>query len=34
VYSGAFMDKAHIDNGGKVILPNSAMDELAHLNIV
>jgi ubiquitin fusion degradation protein 1 len=28
------VDKAHLDEGGKIILPNSAMDELAHLNIV
>ncbi|KAL0491348.1 ubiquitin fusion degradation protein [Acrasis kona] len=34
VYSGAFCGKSHIDNGGKIILPTSALDEIARLNIV
>jgi ubiquitin fusion degradation protein 1 len=46
VYTGAFCGKNHIDQGGKsrvlilfllkiiVILPTSALDELARLNIV
>eukprot|EP00667_Euglena_gracilis_P012658 EG_transcript_13015 len=33
-FTGAFVEKAHLDEGGKIILPNSAMHELAHLNVV
>lgn len=34
VYTGAFCGKPHLDDGGKIILPASALDELARLNIV
>lgn len=34
VYTGVFCGKPHIDNGGKIILPASALDEIARLNIV
>jgi len=34
VYTGAFIGKPHLDQGGKIILPASALDELARLNIV
>jgi len=33
-YTGAFCGKPHLDEGGKIILPASALDELARLNIV
>lgn len=34
VYTGAFAGKSHIDEGGKIILPSSTLEELANLNIV
>ncbi|KAL9642832.1 hypothetical protein ABK040_009907 [Willaertia magna] len=33
-YTGAFCSKPQIDEGGKIILPASALDELVRLNIV
>eukprot|EP01080_Neovahlkampfia_damariscottae_P011983 gene11983-5384_t len=33
-FSGAFSNKPEIDNGGKIILPPSALDELSRLNVV
>lgn len=34
VFTGAFCSKSGLDDGGKVILPASALDELVRLNIV
>ncbi|KAG2392615.1 hypothetical protein C9374_011340 [Naegleria lovaniensis] len=34
VYTGAFCGKPQLDEGGKIMLPASALDELARLNIV
>lgn len=34
VYSGAFSNKPNLDEGGKIILPASALEELSRLHIV
>lgn len=33
-YTGVYLDKQHIDDGGKIILPPSALEELSRMNIV
>ena len=32
-YSGSFVNKNNIENGDKIILPSSAFEQLARLNI-
>jgi len=33
-YSGAYCDKNFIDDGGKIILPPSALNQISHMNVV